>query len=134
MEKRAGSLCFLRFICLCSPFHLRKRVLILVGFRSIFISLPLSTVCEEREFTFLTVRLMLDVLSKYSYSLYIGTLQVRHWSVAYYRWQFPIWRERFKDPLTEFAKYIRISGKISIVERISNLFASYETSQWVQSR
>ena len=31
-------------------------------------------------------------------------------------------------------KYIRISGKISIVERISNLFASYETSQWVQSR
>ena len=95
---------FLRFICLCSPFHLRKRVLILFGFRSIFISLPLSTVCEEREFTFLTVRLMLDVLSKYSYSLYIGTLQVRHWSVAYYRWQFPIWRERFKYQLTEFAK------------------------------
>ena len=134
MEKLTGSLCFLRFICLYLPFHLRKRVLILFGFRSIFISLPLSTVCEEREFTFLTVRLMLDVLSKYSYSLYIGTLQVRHWSVTYYRWQFPIWRERFKDPLTKFAKYIRISGKISIVERISNLFASYETSQWVQSR
>ena len=59
-------------------------MLILFGFRSIFISLPLSTVCEEREFNFLTVRLMLDVLSKYmySYSLYIGTLQVRHWSVA----------------------------------------------------
>ena len=54
--------------------------------------------------------------------------------MTYYRWQFPTWRERFKDPLTEFAKYIRISGKISIVERISNLFASYETSQWVQSR
>ena len=43
-------------------------MLILFGFRSIFISLPLPTVCEEREFTFLTVRLMLDVLSKYSYS------------------------------------------------------------------
>ena len=80
------------------------------------------------------LRLMLDVLSKYSYSLYIGTLQVRHWSVAYYRWQFPIWRERFKYQLTEFAKYIRISGEISIVERFSNLFVSYETSQWVQSR
>ena len=79
--KLTGSLCFLRFICLCSPFHLRKRVLILFGFRSILISLPLSTVCEEREFTFWTVRLMLDVLSKYSYSLYIaniGTLLVRH--------------------------------------------------------
>ena len=62
--------------------------------------MPLSTVCEEREFNFLAVRLMLDVLSKYSYSLYIGTLQVRHWSVAYYRWQFPIWRERFKYQLT----------------------------------
>ena len=39
---------FLRFIC--SPFHLRKRVLILFGFtrRSIRMSLPLSTVCEER--------------------------------------------------------------------------------------
>ena len=111
-------------------------MLILFGFRSIFISLPLSTVCEEREFNFLTVRLMLDVLSKYmySYSLYIGTLQVRHWSVAYYRWQFPIWRERFKYPLAEFAKLIRISGEISIVERCSNLFVSYETSQWVQSR
>ena len=62
-------------------------MLILFRFRSIFISLPLSTVCEEREFTFSTVRLalMLDMLSKYSYSLYIGTLQVRHWSVAYYR-------------------------------------------------
>ena len=81
-------------------FHLQKRVLILFGFRSIFIFLPLSTVCEEREFNFLAVRLMLDVLSKYSYSLYIGTLQVRHWSVAYYRWQFPIWRERFKYQLT----------------------------------
>ena len=115
-------------------FHLRKRVLILFGFRSIFISLPLSTVCEEREFNVLTVRLMLDVLSKYSYSLHIGALQVRHWSVAYYRWQFPIWRERFKYQLTEFAKYIRISGEISIVERFSNLFVSYETSQWVQSR
>ena len=34
-------------------------MLILFGFRSIFISLPLSTVCEEREFTFLTIRLML---------------------------------------------------------------------------
>ena len=52
-------------------------MLILFGFRSIFISLPLPTVCEEREFTFLTVRLMLDVLSKYSYPLHIITLQVR---------------------------------------------------------
>ena len=34
-------------------------MLILFGFRSIFTSLPLPTVCEEREFTFLTVRLML---------------------------------------------------------------------------
>ena len=51
-------------------------MLILFGLRSIFISLPLSTVCEEREFTFLTVRLMLDVLSKYSYSLYV------HWYVT----------------------------------------------------
>ena len=29
----------------------------------------------------------------------------------------PIWRERFKDALAEYAKYIRISGKISIMER-----------------
>ena len=34
-------------------------MLMLFGFRSIRISLPLPTVCEEREFTFLTVRLML---------------------------------------------------------------------------
>ena len=62
-----------RFPSIMFTFHLRKRVLILFGFRSIFISLPLSTVCEEREFNFLTVRLMLDVLSKYmySYSLYV---------------------------------------------------------------
>ena len=34
-------------------------MLTLFGFRSIRISLPLPTVCEEREFTFFTVRLML---------------------------------------------------------------------------
>ena len=71
------------------------------------------------------------MLSKYSCSLYIGTLQVRHWSVAYYRWQFPIWRDRFKDPLTEYAKKIRISGKISIMERFSDLFASYEILMFI---
>ena len=31
---------FLRFICLCSPFHLRKRVLLLFGFRSILSLCP----------------------------------------------------------------------------------------------
>ena len=52
-----------------------------------------------------------------------------------YRWQFPIWRKGFKEALTEHAEYIRIhvSGEISIMERFSDLFASYETSQWVQS-
>ena len=89
----------LSFTEMCADFNFS-----VFGFRSISISLSLSTVFEEREFTFLTIRLMLDVLSNYSYSLHISTLQVRHWSVAYYRWHFPIWRERFKDSLTEFAK------------------------------
>ena len=51
-------------ICLCSPFHLRKHVLILFGFRSIRISLPLQTVCEKHEFTFLTVRLTLYIAAE----------------------------------------------------------------------
>ena len=90
-------------------------MLILFGFRSIFISLPLPTVCEEREFTFLTVRLMLLLRLRCVVEI---LMFIVHWYDT---------SKALVSGILSLA--VPNLGKISIMERFSDLFASYETSQ-----
>ena len=134
-------------------------MLIFFGFRSTRISLPLPTVCEEREFSFLTVRLMLLLRLRcvVEILMFIVHLYVTSKALVMIASGIPCSDHRVES---EFCSGIaslavpnlegKVQGRIGRVciiyshisenlhyeevHAFSDLFASYETSQWVQSR
>ena len=131
-------------------------MLILFGFnRSIRISLPLPTVCEEREFTFLTVRLrcVVEILmfivhwyvtSKALVMIASGIPCSDHGvesefcsgiaSLAVPNLEAKVQGRIGRVLVCKINSHIRENLHYGEVHAFSDLFASYETSQWVQSR
>ena len=136
-------------------------MLMLFGFRSIRISLPLPTVCEEREFTFLTVRLMLLLRLRCVVEI---LMFIVHWyvtnkalvmitsgipcsdhrvesefcsgiaSLAVPNLEGKVQGRIGRVLVCKINSHIRENLHYGEVHAFSDLFASYETSQWVQSR